>query len=51
MCAEIRISVKWKKIDYNLVSLSVSTKVKKKSIIMDKKDFIASKNNNIIIHF
>ena len=28
ICIEIRISVKWKKIDYNLVSLSVSTKVK-----------------------
>ena len=37
MCVEIRISVKWKKIDYNLVSVSVSTKVKKKSIVMDEK--------------
>ena len=40
MCVEIRISVKWKKIDYNLVSVSVSTKVKKKSIVMDEKSIL-----------
>ena len=39
MCVEIRISVKWKKIYYKLVSLSVSTKVEKKSIIMAEKGF------------
>ena len=36
---------------YNLVSLSVSTKVKKIDYNGWKKDFVASKNSNIIINF
>ena len=37
MCDEIRISLKWKKTDDNLFPLSVTTKMEKKSMIMDKK--------------
>ena len=47
MCFEICISVKWKKIDYNLVSFSVSTKLKK-AIIMDEKRILLPRKLVII---